>query len=912
MLIPSSTYRIQLNDHFTFRCLRAILPYLHTLGISTIYASPVTTAFKGSQHGYDVTNPLVLSPEIGTEEDWEQLNRELRGYGMSWIQDIVPNHMAYDTGNPWLYDVLQRGCDSRYYGWFDIIADHPVEGLGERLMAPFLGNTLTDCLMKGELDLQFTNQGFVIRYFQVEWPVAIRLYRWLFTVADGCPPELLASLEPLEKNLTAEPAGWKQVIDNWLELVKPDAGFRDFITTRVVFINQRIHLLESLLQNQAYILTHHRLSSSHINYRRFFTVNSLICLAMEKEVVFDAWHPTILRWYEKGWINGLRVDHVDGLADPVAYLRRLKQLFGADCYVIAEKILSQEESMPADWPLEGTTGYDFLGDVNQLLTDADGSRELLAFYREQIVDQPAFADIVYQRKQDFLCHQMGGEWDNLVHLLTSLPALAATGQDRMRLKQALGVLMASFPTYRAYPHGAGLSAADNRMFAIAFERAEKRQPALVPELHFLAGLCRLPGGSPDAGADREQRLRFLRRLMQFTGPLAAKGIEDTSFYVYNPFIAHCEVGDTPAIAGISPMEFHRRMQVRQATRRHSLNGTTTHDTKRGEDARIRLNYLSAMPREWIAAVSRWREINGPLIAGVHNTLIAEANGRPAPSANDEYLIYQALLGTWPEDGLIDDTFRERFAGYFTKALREAKTETNYDDPDEAYERQCQRFISALLEKDSLFMGHFASFALSIIRRSSAYSLSQLLLKLTAPGIPDIYQGAELWETSLVDPDNRRPVDYALRMQLLEGLQAAGATGSVAAVDQARKNWQPGGEKLYTLYRGLACRNQLPEVFAEGEYIPLPTDGPLLAFLRRSAGDWALVAVPLIRYDTSFPAPVSLTLPADAPLDWTDQFTGALLQPAGRVLHWPQGPDNWPVVLATASSFSPPRDSVYSQ
>jgi (1->4)-alpha-D-glucan 1-alpha-D-glucosylmutase len=388
--------------------------------------------------------------------------------------------------------------------------------------------------------------------------------------------------------------------------------------------------------------------------------------------------------------------------------------------------------------------------------------------------------------------------------------------------------------------------------------------------------------------------------MQFTGPLAAKGIEDTVFYVYNPYIAHCEVGDSPALAGIGPGEFHRRMLQRQDTQPHSLTATTTHDTKRGEDARIRLNFLSAVPREWIDAVNRWREGNRSLIKNI--------GGRAAPSANDEYLIYQALLGAWPaEDSLPTDGFRERFATYLTKALREADTETHYLDADKAYEGQCQAFVTAILKTGSPFLDSFAPFTHRLIHRSSRYCLSQLLLKITMPGIPDIYQGAELWETSLVDPDNRRPVDYPRRTALLDEIIVAEAKGAPAAIEVARRYSAKGAEKLYTLYRGLAVRNRLPTVFAEGDYIPLDTEGPLLAFLRHSEGDWVLVAVPLIRNATS--AAVSLTLPPTAPLQWTDAFTGAILQPvhsadaapnlAGGTLSWPQGLVAWPVVLATA-------------
>jgi len=819
MFLPNSTYRVQLNDKFTLRDLEAIVPYLHRLGIAALYASPVTTALKGSQHGYDVTNPLVLNPEIGTEEDWQRLTATLKDYGMGWIQDIVPNHMAYTLSNPWMYAVLQKGPDSRFFAWFDIDKDPPAEPLGERLMTPILGSPLEECLRKGELSLQSTPLGFVIRYFDTDLPVNPDLDDWIGKAGGA-------------KAINAQP-----------------------------------RLLDHLLRRQAYILTHYRLADEHINYRRFFTINSLIGLCMEKETVFDAWHASLRRWAEQGRINGLRVDHIDGLADPKAYLQRLRQLFGSAFYIVVEKILQRDESLADDWPVQGTTGYEALGDINQLLTDAAGGRQLLAFYREKVIDIPDYDDLVYQRKHDYLRRKMGGEWENLFNRLRALswalPRAASLDPDR--LKQALGVWMASFPTYRAYPDDRGFDEADRNMFATATASARRHAPGLRPELDFLADL-----------PDDNQALSFLRRLMQFTGPLAAKGIEDTVFYVYHPYLSHCEVGDSPAIAGIPPEEFHRRMQIRQSTQPHSLNATTTHDTKRGEDARIRLNYLSAIPDEWTTAVIQWRHLN--------RSLVKDTGGRPAPSPNDEYLIYQALLGAWPEDGLPTDAFRERFATYLTKALREADTETHYTDPDEAYEGRCRDFVSAIL--DSPFMQSFAPFAQRVIGDSAIYCLSQLLLKLTMPGIPDIYQGAELWETSLVDPDNRRPVDFARRTALLDEILKAEAAGL---------HPPPGTEKLFTLYRSLAVRNRLPKLFADGDYLPLETEGPLLAFLRRQGSDWALVAVPLIRKDG--PGAVSIVLPHDAPQQWIDAFTGKTLVAVENRLAWPQGQK--PLVLATA-------------
>ena len=875
MLIPTSTYRIQLNDQFTFKNLRAILGYLHELGISTVYASPITTATKGSSHGYDVTDPLTLNAEIGTEAELQELAALLKEYNISWLQDIVPNHMAYDTSSPWLYDVLERGRDSRYHSFFDILNDHPVELLGDKLMAPFLGSTLTECLQKGELTLQFTPTGFVIRYFDKEYPVAVRLYRWICTVTAGYPESLPATIDILEQSLTADPETWKTQKSRVLQQLTADPGWTGFITKRLDFFNQRINLLQSLLQNQHYILTHARLASTHINYRRFFTVNSLICLRMEDPEVFAAYHASIQRWYRQGWINGLRVDHIDGLATPKNYLQELRRSFGDDAYIVAEKILTQGERMPTDWPIQGTTGYDFLAAASQLLTDADGSRELHAFYAEQIIRLPAYDTIVYEQKLDFLQRYMGGELDNLLDLLTSLPLLHAEAQDKHRLKQALATWMAAFPTYRGYPDDKGGSPDDAQLFRTALTRARDREPDLVPELNYLDSLT---------------PTKFFNRLMQFTGPLAAKGIEDTTFYIYNPYIAHCEVGDTPGIAGISPEAFHRQMQQRQTHQRYALNATTTHDTKRGEDSRIRLSTLSIHPQEWITAIERWRQRN--------STYVTEVNGRLAPSPNDQYLIYQALLGGFPEDGIITDEFRTRFSGYLTKALREAKAETNYDNPDTAYEEQCQTFAAALLENDSPFLEDFIPFAYAVIRRSTPYSLAQLLLKLTAPGIPDIYQGAELWETSFVDPDNRRPVDFTLRAHLLQQLKKAEQEGKDALAQCLHSHQHQGAQKLYTLYRTLDFRNRLPLLFAEGEYIPVTTSGPLLAYLRHHDDEWALIAVPLLRYDTPFPVAVSLELPPGTPTRWTNIFTGEVVQAGGPTLRWPEGLTSWPVMLLT--------------
>ena len=880
MLIPTCTYRLQLSKDFTLRQLGGILDYLHELGISTIYASPITTATKGSTHGYDTTDPLTLNPEIGTEEEWQRVSIHLRKYGMDWLQDIVPNHMAWHSSNPWLYDALERGRDSLYYAYFDIIDHHPVELIGNKLMAPFLGSTLTECLQKGELSLHFTPKGFVIRYYDQEYPVAARGYRWICTLADGYPNGALPILETLERSLPLDPTTWTTTKQKCLRQLSATAGWTAFVNARTAFVNKHTSLLQTLLQNQHYVLTHGTLAASHINYRRFFAVNSLICLAMEKPAVFEAYHATIHRWYREGRINGLRIDHIDGLAAPKAYLQRLVQLFGKDCYLIAEKILSQQETMPADWPIAGSTGYDFLAAAGQLLTDAAGSRELLAFYSEQITHLPQYDDLVFERKHNFLYRYMRGELDNLFDLLISLwPAQTATF-DKDRLKQALAVWMASFPVYRAYPDENGGTPADGPVFNTSLTAARDRQPGLVPEFVFFATL--LPGGENPS-------LPFLIRLMQFTGPLAAKGIEDTTFYIYNPYIAHCEVGDTPRIAGIDTDEFHRKMQDRQCSQPYALNATSTHDTKRGEDSRVRLSTLSAEPAEFVNAVNDWFQLNE-----THTAIIG---GRRAPSANDEYLIYQALLGGFPAEGFVTNEFRQRFSAFLTKALREADTDSHYEKPDTPYEQQCQAFATALLREDSPFLETFIPFARSIISRSAAYSLSLLLLKLTAPGIPDVYQGSELWETSFVDPDNRRPVDFNERAKLLQQLKTA-ARDTHKLFDFIHNNRTAGAEKLYTLWRTLECRSRYPRLFAEGDYIPVPVHGPLLSYCRRHDNRWVLVAIPLIRYGFPRITRRCLSLPPDAPTRWTDVFTGAGFSTNDSTLDWAEDATTWPVLLLT--------------
>jgi (1->4)-alpha-D-glucan 1-alpha-D-glucosylmutase len=880
MTLPSSTYRVQLHAGFNFRQLEDILDYLHELGITALYVSPITQALAGSQHGYDVSAPESLNPEIGTESDLERLSRRCKEYGMSWLQDIVPNHMAYDQGNPWLYDVLERGKASEYYSFFDIDTALSRELTGDRIMAPFLGSLLAESLQKKELRLEFSDKGFVIRYYDKDYPVAISAYRWICSVREDCPAGLSEAIEWIEKKAAdASASEWNAAKEHWLEELGSNSPWISYIGECLPFFNEQSHVMGELLNKQHYVLEHAQLAASQINYRRFFTVNSLICIRMEEESVFSAWHRKILDWYEKGYIQGLRIDHIDGLAGPGLYIRRLRAVFGEDTYIVAEKILAAGEPLPADWELEGTTGYEFLAFASQLFTDPEGFSRLKKFYLEKIApDTPEYEDLVFEKKYHFLKTKMGGELNNLLHFLFRLERPDGGQADKERLKEALAILMASFPVYRLYPEIFPLPETGRAVKERAFRKARQNGNDYARELDILELSL--------------EDTRFFTRLMQFTGPLAAKGIEDTTFYVYNPLISRNEVGDTPAKEGLTIAEFHKKMAERLNALPGSLNAGSTHDTKRGEDSRIRLNFLSSMAEEWIKAVTKWKEVNTRFVHAI--------NGQAMPSGNDEYFIYQSLLGALPPDLTLTESFNRRFHAFLTKALREADTNTHYDSPNVTYEKKCHEFVEAILAPGSLFLETFLPLAGRIIERSMTYSMAQLLLRLTAPGIPDIYQGAECWELSLVDPDNRRSVDFELRKYLLKRIKEEEEKGWSAVKGFIDANNNNGAGKLFMLYKVLAWRKQFPDLFARGNYIPLATPDHLLAYLRRDKGNWAMVAIPLIRSASLFSDPGWFCkLPADAPLTWINAFTGDTIRPGENGMPLSGLFEKFPAVLLTA-------------
>jgi (1->4)-alpha-D-glucan 1-alpha-D-glucosylmutase len=855
---PVSTYRVQFNQEFTFKDLENNLDYLHDLGITTIYASPVFEATPGSTHGYDITDPHKINPAIGTLEQWRSLQQKLQALGMSWIQDVVPNHMALHPGNRRLMDVLERGPLSPYYHYFDIDWEYPDPAIRGKLMLPFLDKPLQDCLAAKEIKLAPSPEGWVLGKDGMQFPLSVRSY-----------DILMSALHPDEGDIKQLLCGMKKgvmkyyALDEWRE--RKAALFNEANEQRLLQLAHRVNrdkgLLTALLENQYYTFYYWREAETRINYRRFFTVNGLICLRMEDDKVFEEYHTFLYQLYSEGLIQGLRIDHIDGLYGPGTYIKRLRALFGDSCYIIAEKILAGNETLPREWELQGSTGYEFLGDVNQLLTDQLGLEMIARFYRAQFPDLARYERLAVSKKLLILSTQMAGEWDNLVHYAYQL-GLVPPALHKEHFKEALGLFMAHLPVYRIYLEHKPLTTRDLSLLEYAVNGAYRTEPGLTKVFEMIRSWWL-------QGKHNTAVLRFLQRVMQFTGPLTAKGVEDTVFYVYNALVSHNEVGDAPEGSRCSLALFHERAVNRYRFRPLSLNTTATHDTKRGEDARIRLNALTLHPHQWIHQVQHWHAMNR-----AHCRCIGELT---APDMNDEYFIYQSIIAGFPADGVITRSFIERLSDYFIKVVREAKVHSNWSEPNEAYEKACLHFIESLFAEGSPFPPSLQLFFEKVGRRAAVYSLTQTLLKITAPGVPDIYQGCELWDLSFVDPDNRRPVDYGLRRHQLSILQEYEEKGMPELLSFLQQHRLEGLEKLYVTWKALHARRDWPDLFTKGQYVPIYSDHThaIIAYARSYEDQWCLVVAPLLaasRHDKEG-SHHRIALPAGAPAEWRNIFTG---------------------------------------
>ena len=854
MKVPVSTYRIQLHSDFTLEDLGEILEYLHELEISTIYASPVFKARQGSTHGYDVLDPYTINPEIGNLEQFRKIIEILKQKHMNWLQDIVPNHMAFDGGNPWLRDIFELGPESEHYRYFDI--NWKESG---KLMAPFLGASLEEVLENKELQIKFHEDGFSWNYYSHNYPLSAQSY-----------PSILESAGErnwLGKfgNFSGNDIQWEDLKTGFFREVRGNMGLRDQIKSALEEINSSSDRIKAILDLQFFRPVHWKKTEEEINYRRFFTINDLICLRAEDQKVLESYHYYVKELCEQGLISGLRIDHIDGLFNPAGYLRELRKFIDPELYIVVEKIQEAEEEVPADWPTQGSTGYDFLAQVNQLFTMKASDAEFSRAYGEIAPEFSDYSALVFKKKLFVLKEKMGGELDNLVNQLQTNDLLPEEGKDTgADYKEALAVFLASFPVYRIYPEAFPLSSAEKRILQTTYDTAVKNSGDREKELEYLRSLF-----LGEAEKDREKMLEFLRRSQQFTGPLAAKGVEDTAFYIYNRLISHNEVGDSPGIFGINAESFHEKMQQRQAGFPLSLNATATHDTKRGEDARMRINVLSELPGEWFEKVKEWQQLNASL------------KKKPGvPDANEEYFIYQSILGSFPFEKEEVREFIPRLKEYLQKALREAKLHTSWAEPDEYYETAVLDFAQAIPEQKE-FLNSFKAFREKVAYYGAIKSLGQTLIKVTAPGIPDVYQGTEFWDLSFVDPDNRRPVDYNSRKTILTEFKHFEVYNLKNNLKELKANYQDGKIKMYLLYKALELRKAYQDLFIKGEYIPLKITGEnaekMIAFARNLNNKWAVVIVPIFVTTIFEPedfkpiegafSSIRISLPDNAPEKW---------------------------------------------
>lgn len=906
-VVPDATYRFQFNKDFTFAHARALVDYLADLGISHLYASPFLKAREGSTHGYDIVDHGALNPEVGDEADLADLTGALKAHGMGQIMDFVSNHMGVaQADNPWWLDVLEYGEGSPYAEYFDIDFHPAKRELRGKVLLPVLGDQYGRVLEDGHLRLKLDPLAgsFSVWYWEHRFPISPYRYGGIFTVVmpalrkAGLPDAPLTAMEELQgafrevrravrsgrarfhrrqkaeklkeqfAALLAKHRGLAEAIDSALE------PFHGIPGDPPSFLP-----LHRLLEAQHYRLAYWRTASDEINYRRFFQINDLAGLRVEVPAVFEASHRLVLKMLTEGHIDGIRIDHIDGLFDPKGYLDRLQEKGRAaldsdrDIYVLVEKILGHHERLRTEWRCAGTTGYEALNEINGLFVDPAAERRMTRTYARFTGESTDFEAIVRQSKRQVMRAELASEVQVLVNGLNRLSERDWRTRDyTMRdIRLALEEVIACFPVYRTYIDRRRLAPEDLRDIDWAIAQARKN-PQFQDEsiFDYLWGILSTDSGRrkgdpfPRAGV-----LHLARKAQQVTSPVMAKGLEDTAFYRFNRLTSLNEVGGHPDVFGTRPMHFHHRMADRAKLWPHAMLSTATHDTKRGEDVRARINVLSELAETWTQRVRRWAQLN--------RRRKPEVEGEPVPSANDEYLFYQTLVGVWPpdltvpEDGADDatlaqlDDLHERLKGYILKALREAKVHSAWTRQNEPYEQGMLKWMERVLDgrHRNPFLADFQPFQARVARVGAVNGLGQTALKLTCPGVPDIYQGCELWEFSLVDPDNRRPVDFDARRAMLADLKstfdAPGPFGPVAR--ELMDTWQDSRIKLLLVWRLLRLRREMPDLFRFGDYRALEATGRfaehLVAFERREADRRLVVVVPrlvsdLMHGDTEWP------------------------------------------------------------
>jgi (1->4)-alpha-D-glucan 1-alpha-D-glucosylmutase len=906
---PSATYRLQFNHAFTFNQATSLVDYLDELGITDLYASPFLMARPGSVHGYDVTDQTRFNPEIGDEDSFLRLSAALQERKMGLIADVVPNHMCIThPSNVWWWDVLENGPSSPFARFFDIDWHPPKEELANKVLLPFLGDQYGRVLENQEIQVAYVRDQFEVIYYDNPLPLAPWTWTMILEPATarlrdkvGSSNEHLAELESITTALSHltgntetdeakinERAREKAIVKRRLsELMNASPEAAEAIQAALADINGRrgephsFDRLERLLESEAYRLSFWRVAMDEINYRRFFDINELAAIRVEDPEVFSAVHALIFDLVSRGHITGLRVDHPDGLFEPEKYLRYLQDVClaqsplaklngkgdrnggGRSFYIVAEKILIDNEPLRAAWPIEGTTGYAFLNLANGVFVNHTKAKAFQQLYRRFTGWSREFDDLVCNSKRLILQVAMSSELNVLARKLDRISEQHRWYRDFTleSLRDALKEVLATFPVYRSYIRNdqKEVDPEDRRQVTIAIREAKRRNPAISESVfEFIQNVLLLehPEGLDDA--QRAERQAFALRFQQLSAPVMAKGVEDTAFYRYHPLASLNEVGGNPERFGISVNAFHRRNLVRGELWPHSMNASSTHDTKRGEDVRARINALSEMPSEWYRAIRRWREMNRRW-----KTRVGELT---APDSNEEYLLYQTLLGSWPllpMNAQQHAAYVQRIQAYMEKAVHEAKLHSSWVSPNAEYEQAVRHFIAQLLElsPDTSFLEDFRQFQAPLAQAGMWNSLSQLVLKIASPGVPDFYQGNELWSLHLVDPDNRQPVDFDRRRKMLAKLREKEHTDPAALMDRLMSNPCDGAIKLFITQRALRFRKDHRELFAAGSYIPLVADGSrsnhVVAFARRWNGQTviALVGRLFLRIRNSHPAPI---------------------------------------------------------
>ncbi|MGB9471772.1 MAG: malto-oligosyltrehalose synthase [Candidatus Acidiferrum sp.] len=854
-MIPRATYRVQFGKDFGFEDAAGIAPYLAELGISHVYASPYLLARPGSKHGYDVTNHNALNGELGDEGAFAQMNEAFRKHGLEQILDFVPNHMGVGgADNPLWLDVLEWGRDSRYAGWFDIDWDSHSEYLSGKLLVPFLGEQYGAVLESGKIELRFDeNDGAfsVWLYGTHKLPVTPPSYPEIFGSGTEVVKELAGEFAVLRDHLPDVQGRAAELKKNLADRFGKDARVREAVEGAVGRFQGNTgdvkswDSLDSLIHLQHWRPTHFRVAADDINYRRFFNISELAGIRMELPEVFEHTHRLVLRLAREGSLQGLRIDHIDGLYNPKEYLEKLRGSFGESFYVVVEKILSAHESLREDWAVDGTTGYEFCAQLTALLVDASAEPALTRLYREFTGETQAFSEIVRGCKIKIMENELGSELEALARDAVRVARLDLRTTDFTRsiLRRALRQIIACFPVYRTYVDELGPQEEDERYIHWAVAQASKNEEEV--DASVFEFLERLLTGRLAEGSSRDfykrAAIRCAMKAQQLSGPVMAKGLEDTALYRYNRFVGLNEVGTSPGQFGLSVAAFHKENAHRAERWPRTMLATSTHDVKHGEDARARLAALSLVPDEWVAKVGAWSRIL--------RARRGDVEGTAPPARNDEYLFFQNLIATWPAEltlprGLNEAAlgrYAERLQGAMIKSVREARVRSNWISPNTAYENAMTEFVKDALNPEvaQTFLEAFLPFQQQIAEMGVRNSLVQVLLKITSPGVADFYQGSDLWNLSLPDPDNRRTVDFGARRKMLRGLRDSGGKDRRTFLGELLRDWHDGAIKLELIRTLLAYRRENSEVFERGDYEALQTSDEggarVCAFLRRTEG-----------------------------------------------------------------------------